>query len=654
MKKFFILVVTFFLASSVLFGQKKKDVLLTIDGTPVYAKEFKRVYNKNLDLVQDKNQKTVDGYLDLFIDYKLKVTEAYAQKLNEKAAYKKELGDYQEQLSRYYIYEDNVTSDLAKEAYDRSLEEINASHILIFSKYADSPADTLKAYQKIEKLRQRAVNGEDFDTLAKENSEEPNANETAGNLGYFTVFSMVYPFETAAYNTKKGTISEIIRTQYGYHILKINDRRKRDPKRTVSHIMVFDKEDDTRTFDPKERIEEIYQLLQQGEKFEDLAKQYSDDKGSATSGGTLRPFGKGELRSKLFEEKIFEIKKEGQVTKPFKSEVGWHIARLDKINDETSFEEEKEQLEKRVKDGSRSKIVTAAVTHNIKEKYGFKMGDPYLDFFRNYVNDSLLKGNWTIKPINEQQNKIIFTIGGNASKTYLDFAEYIIATQNRRMKFNTIDEALLSYYDTFEREALKEHYRDTLEKEDEDYAAIINEYRDGLLIFELMRLNIWNKAKKDSIGLQQYFDANRNDYSWEERVDAIIVNATSQEYADQAREMLQQGKDSQEIKDALNKGMDVKAIVTHGKFELSNKTLPSGFVKKEGVSQTYVNGTTYTVVNVLEVLPPTQKSLEDVRGRVLSDYQIKVEEDWIKSVRAKYDVTLNKKTLKRLKKELDN
>jgi len=653
MKKFSFVFVSLFLVSSVLFGQKKKDILLTIDGAPVYAKEFKRVYKKNLDLVQDENQKTVDGYLDLFIDYKLKVTEAYAQKLHENKVYKKELGDYQEQLSRFYIYEDNATKDLAKEAYDRSLEEINANHILIRSKYTDSPADTLKAYQKIEKLRQRAIAGEDFETLVKENSEEPNADKTAGNLGYFTVFSMVYPFETAAYSTKVGAVSEIVRTQFGYHILKVNDRRKREPKRTVSHIMVFDKEDETRTFNPKDRIDEIYQLLQQGEKFEELAKQYSDDKGSATMGGSLRPFGKGELRSKLFEEKIFEINKEGHVTKPFKSEVGWHIARLDKINEQASFEDEKEQLEKKVKNGDRSKIVTAAVNSSIKEKYGFKQGASYLEYFEGYVNDSLLQGTWTLKPISSQENKTLFTIGGDETKTYQDFAEYLVAKQNRRMKYTSINEALLGYYDTFERDALKEYYRTALENEDEDYAAIINEYRDGLLIFDLMKINIWNKAKADSTGLQQYFNSNRDKYSWEERVEATIVNATSQEYANEARKLLEQDKGSEEIKNTLNNNSDVNAIVTYGKFELSNKALPSGFIKKKGVSQTYVNGTTYTVVNVLDIVPPMKKDLDDVRGRVLSDYQVRVEEDWITSLREKYKVTVNKKTLKRIKKDLN-
>ena len=653
MKKNFALLFIFFLVSTIVIGQKKKDILLTIDGAPVYASEFERVYKKNLDLVQDENQKTVDGYLDLFIDYKLKVTEAYAQELDKKRLYINELANYQEQLSRFYIYEDNATQDLAKEAYNRGLEEISANHILVLSKYTDTPADTLKAYKKIEQLRQRALKGEDFETLAKNNSEEPNASETAGNLGYFTVFSMVYPFETAAYNTKVGDISNIVRTQYGYHIIKVNDRRVREPKRTISHIMVYDKEDETRTFDPKERIDEIYQLLQQGIKFEELAKQYSDDKGSATTGGTLRPFGKNELRSKLFEENVFEIKKEGDITKPFKSEIGWHIARLDKIHEHSSFEKEKEQLEKRVKDGDRSKVVIANVKNKIKDKYGFKMGAPYLDFFRNYVNDSIIRGKWSYRPVGEKGGTVMFTIGGKESKTFNDFAEYLPLSKNRMLRFTTIDEALTTYYDNFERDALKEYYRNALEDEDEEYAAIISEYRDGLLIFDLMRENIWNKAKNDSVGLQNYFEKNKESYNWEERVHAIIINATNKENAAQARQLLNEGKDAGQIKSQMNEATNVKVIATTGKFELDNNALPEGFKKEEGISETYVNGNTYTIVNVLEILPPTKKSFEEIKGKVLSNYQEIVEDAWMQDLRDRYTVDLNKKTLKKLKKNLD-
>jgi peptidyl-prolyl cis-trans isomerase SurA len=222
-----IISIVMLLVFSLSFSQSKKDILLTVNEKPVYTSEFKRVYNKNLDLVKDESQKDIDSYLDLFVDYKLKVEEAYAQKLDEDKNYTTEYTKYRDQLSRNYIFEDKITNELTLEAYQRGLEEINANHILVLTGYEDTPQDTLKAYNKIKSIYEKAKSGQDFEILAKTYSEEPNAKETAGKLGYFTVFSMVYPFETMAYNTKAGEVSEIVRTQFGYHIIKINDRRQR-------------------------------------------------------------------------------------------------------------------------------------------------------------------------------------------------------------------------------------------------------------------------------------------------------------------------------------------------------------------------------------------------------------------------------------------
>src|SRR5690554_1017528 len=247
-------------------SQNKKDVLLSVNGNPVYANEFERVYKKNLDLVQDESQKDLDSYLQLFIDYKLKIFEAKAQGLENDEVYQREFNKYRDQLSRNYLFEDKLTEDLAKEAYERSKEDINASHILIMVSYEATPQDTLAAYNKIKSVHEKALKGADFESLAKEYSEEPNAKESGGNLGYFTIFNMVYPFETAAYNTNTGEISDIVRTSFGYHIIKVNDRRVRLPKIEVSHIMVSDKKG-ARTFDPHERIKEIATLLKQGQTF---------------------------------------------------------------------------------------------------------------------------------------------------------------------------------------------------------------------------------------------------------------------------------------------------------------------------------------------------------------------------------------------------
>ena len=207
--------------------------------------------------------------MELFIDYKIKVAEAYAQNLDKDETYISEFNQYRDQLSRNYIFENKVTGELSREAYERGLEEINANHILVLSKYDDNPQDTLKAYNKIKGIYDRANAGEDFEALAKETSEEPNADKSGGKLGYFTAFSMVYPFETMAYNTEVGDVSEIVRTQFGYHVLKINDRRKRGSQISTSHLMLSEK-GNNRTFDPEERINELYAMLEQGGDFAKL------------------------------------------------------------------------------------------------------------------------------------------------------------------------------------------------------------------------------------------------------------------------------------------------------------------------------------------------------------------------------------------------
>lgn len=259
MKNYSISIILLFVFS-LSFAQRKKDVLLTVDGTPVYVSEFKRVYNKNLDLVKDESQKSVDGYLDLFVDYKLKVAEAYAQNLDKERSYLSEFNKYRDQLSRNYIFEDKITNELTLEAYERGLDEIHARHLLIRSSYEDTPEDTLKAYNKIKRILDRVKEGQDFEDLVKMYSEEPKARESGGDLGYFSVFAMVYPFETMAYNTKVGEISEIVRTQFGYHLIEVLDRRSRNEQLTVSHIMISDNGED-RTFNPEERINELNALL---------------------------------------------------------------------------------------------------------------------------------------------------------------------------------------------------------------------------------------------------------------------------------------------------------------------------------------------------------------------------------------------------------
>jgi peptidyl-prolyl cis-trans isomerase SurA len=642
-----LLLVTYFIGIS----QKKSAVLLTIDTEPVYSSEFKQVFNKNLDLVIEESQKNVDGYLDLFVDYKLKITEAYAQNLDKNEQYIKEFGKYEDQLSKKYIYDKRIASQLLDEAYERGKEEINADHILVLVNFNDLPKDSLIAYNKIKAVYDKAVNGVNFETLVVNYSEEPGAKKTKGKLGYFTVFQMLYPFENEAYNTKVGGISKIIRTAFGYHIIKINDRRLKKPKINVSHIMVFSNKD-KKVENPEERINELYAMIMQGESFENVAKQFSEDKSTGKKGGQLKTFGPGDLRAPQFENAAYSIKNDGDILPPIKSSFGWHIIQLNEKFTIPSFEEQKPEIEKKINSGARASIVTQAVNNKIIEKYGYKEGVSYSPYFNTYLTDSIYKKKWEYTPILSNENQTLFTIG-KKEVMYSDLAKHIRDHQRLSTKYSDKNRLLTDMYAEFKNEAIENYYKERLEVENEDYAMIIDEYRNGLLVYDVMKNNIWQVAKLDSIGLKQYYEDTKDNYMWKERVDADIISSTNEASAKKAQELLKEGIEITKIKELLNTDGKVNVIVTSGIYETDQNELPKSIEIKDGVSEIYKRDNSSVVVNVKEVLPPSIKEFINVRGVVLSNYQSEIEKRWMKSLRDKYNVEINKKSLKKIKKELD-
>ena len=633
-------------------AQNKKNVLLTINSNPVYSSDFTKVFNKNLDLVVEESQKNVAGYLDLFIDYKLKITEAYAQELDKNQQYIKEFKKYEDQLAKKYIYDKRVVSKLVEEAYDRSLEEINAEHILVLSNLNDSPNDTLKAYNKIKEAHVKALKGENFTSLVIEYSEEPGAKKSKGKLGYFTAFQMVYPFENTAYNTKVGEISQITRTSFGYHIIKINDRRKKKPKINVSHIMIFSNKD-KKAEDPEERINELYAMIMQGEPFEKIAKQFSEDKNTGVKGGQLKTFGPGDLKAPKFENAAYSIKNEGEIIAPIQSAFGWHIIRLNEKFSIPSFEEQKDDIEKKVKGGARALVVTQAINNKIIKKYGFKEGESYISYFNNFVNDSILSRKWTYSSIPLTENQILFTIGDH-DVTYTDYAEYLRDNQKTIKKYINKESLLIDMYVKFKNETLKNYFKERLEVENTEYATIINDYRNGLLVYDVMNKNIWQIAKTDSTGLKDYYETKKNNYKWEKRLDVDIYSSSDEITTKQVQTLLMRGEELATIKKQINSDGKINVITVSDVFEIDQSELPEDLIPEKGVSDIKLNDGFYVVVNIKEVIEPNLKEFDEVRGTVISDFQTEIEKKWMQSLRDKYEVKINNKSLKKLKRKLDN
>lgn len=641
-------------ASFTSFAQNNnKEVLFTIDGKPYYTDEFARVYNKNIDLVKDESQKDLNQYLDLFVGYKLKINKANKLGLQNGQAYQAELKSYRNQLSKNYLTDSKVTQELIEEAYQRSQKEIKAAHILFMVDENASPEDTLKAYKKAVEVREKALKGENFGDLAVKYSEDPSAKENKGELGYFSAFRMVYPFESAAYKTQKGHISKIVRTRFGYHIIKVEDIRDNRGELTVAHIMILkpNNQNPEEAEKAKATIQDIYKKLQQGENFESLAKQFSQDKSSASKGGVLNRFGSGQLSSEEFEDAAFALKTPNDYSAPVESNFGWHIIKLIEKHPLKTAQEMQSELDGKIRKDERSRLITNSLTEKLKKKYSIKRNDKLFAAISKTVNDKFYTGDWKLpenmKPF--EGNLVTIdkkTISGD------EFLKYLVAQQRGENTIRPISKLVEKKYQEYVDAKVNELYNNNLENEFPDFAAVMEEYRDGLLLFDLMEKEIWEKAKTDTIGLQNFYEARKNNYRWGNRVDALIFSSTKMDMAKKAQKLLKQGKSAEFIKEKFNQNGKVEVMSNAGIFEENSDALPKGLEKKDGVSGIIKDGEYYFVVKINKHLEAGPKTLEEAKGKVVNDYQQYLEEKWVSDLKQEFKVDVNQPAFEKVKKQI--
>jgi len=634
-----------------------KEVLFTIDNKPYYTDEFARVYKKNLDLVKDESQKDLNQYLELFVGYKLKINKAYKLGLQDGTAYQNELKSYRSQLSKNYTSDSKVTKELVDEGYKRFLKEIKASHILFSVDENALPEDTLKVYKQAVEVRKRAIAGEDFGKLATEFSQDPSAKDNKGDLGYFTSFRMVYAFETGAYNTPKGSISNPIRTRFGYHLIKVNDVRDNRGDVIVAHIMIMNPAttDENKVDEDKGKntIQDIYKKLQQGEKFEDLAKQFSEDKSSSSKGGVLNRFGSGQLSSEEFENVAFNLTKENPVSEPFKSQYGWHIVKLiDKFAVKT-IEEMRSELESKVSKDDRSRLITASMNEKLRKKYTLKRDDKFYAAVSKLVTNDIYEGKWETPADLKSFNKNIVNINASKSISGASFLNYIKEQQKSKITLKPISKLINKFYESYLDQELAQYYDDNLEKEFPEFSAVMDEYRDGLLLFDLMEKEIWTKSKTDTTGLKLFYDKNLKNYQWKNRLDVTILSSTKSEVIKKALKYLKNDKPVDFIKEKLNiKDGAVNIMSKVGVFEEGNEALPKSLKFETGISEIIKEGEYYFVTKVNVTLPAGPKALEECKGKAINDYQQFLEENWVKDLKSEFKVEVNQAVFESVKKQL--
>lgn len=632
-------------------------VLMTIGDNEVTVQEFLAIYNKNNNsTLVDK--KTMEEYLDLFINFKLKVAEAESLGMDTAGAFKRELTGYRNQLAQPYLVDREYNEALVKEAYDRMQEDVEAYHILLKMEPDASPKDTLAAVKKLKAIAAGIKTLDDFKAAVVKYSDDPSAAQNVGYLGYFTAFSMVYPFETVAYNTKPGTVSKPVRTRFGYHLIFVNDKRPARGEVKVAHIMTKASADATEEEKAaaKQKIDEIYAQLEEGADFAALARQYSEDHGTADKGGDLPWFGTGRMVG-AFEDAAFALENNGDYSKPVQTSYGWHIIMREDYKPVADFETMKHDLKKRIERDSRGQQSRDVLLAKLKKEYTVASDKKARAEVEGIITEKYLESAWERRDP-KRPDAVVLTI---TDKTYgdqsmqwteKDYLVYLIRNQRQVPAGTSLKSVLGERWDDFVNQSLIAFEEANLENKYPEFKALMQEYHDGILLFDLMDEKVWSKAVKDTAGLEAYYAAHKADFMWGDRVKASIYTAANEKIAAKARKLAakreKKGYTDEELIAKVAEDAALDLTIKSGTYSKGDNAIIDGISWEPGISDNMAQDGKILFAQVYEVLPPQPKELSEARGLVTSAYQSQLEKEWIEELRSKFSFTVNDELFKSL------
>lgn len=574
---------------------QEDKVLMTIDGQPVMASEFLYIYEKN-NQESALEQKNMDEYLDLFINFKLKVHEAEANGIDTTEAFKKELSGYRAQATPKYMKDEAAIDSLVEMSYRRIAEDRRGAHIAIQCPMTADDSTVEAALAQINTIRERVTTGvekkvkvkgkwkkvrepEDFFAVALETSSDPSVQENKGELGWITPFRYVYPFENAVYTTEVGEVTPVFRTAYGFHIALVEERRDHEEV-AAAHIMkMTPRGDEEAEAAAKVAIDSLYELVKNGANFAEVAKAQSDDKGSAMRGGDLGWFGRGYM-VKPFEEAAFALKDSGEISAPIKSDFGWHII--------------------------------------------------------------MLKGKRGIQPLEEMRESILKKVQRDERIKEADASFIRKARAEYNLPAEMSDEDVRAYADSH------------LEDKYPELKNLVKEYHDGILLFDISLEQVWDKASQDKEGLEAYFQAHKADYPWTEpRFKGFVVQCKNANLEKAVRAIIRNA-DRDSVESYINSRINIGDSITYVKCTRGLWTLGQNkIVDKLGFKQKKVEFKTNSEFPHVFVVGKKLKAPEefaDERGKVTSDYQDYLEAEWVKQLREKYPVVVDQAVFESLKK----
>lgn len=620
-------------------------VVMTVNGVDVTKSEFEYLYHKNSQ--QQLSPQPLADYVEMFKIYKLKVADAKADGLDTTASFKKEMAQYRDDLSAPYMADSLFLNRLVKEAYDRAAEEVEARHIMTLK--GRTPADVRKARAEIDSLHNLLLAGADFEQLARENSQDRTAKTNGGYLGYISAGKFPYSFEKAAFSLRPGELSEVVESPMGYHILKGGARRPSRGTVLAEHIMkmVAPGADAATEARAKQQIDSLYRLVKGAPaSFEDVARGNSDDKGSARNGGQLPWFGAGEMVPE-FDSVAFQIPV-GSISEPVRSQYGWHIIKKLDTRGVPSLEEMKPALLERINNpqDERSRLVRNDRRDRLAKKHKGGLDKSTMARLGAMTATSGLDSVYYDAMRGELASLPVVVIGKTTVATAADLADYMRGYLQPDPE--QAAKSLESAADNFLLRKLTDAEEDWLQANVADYRNLLNEYHDGSLLYEASVRKVWDKASKDTEGLDRYFRAHRSDYRWPEaHVKGILVQAVDDSVAAAVRERMSQVPSDSVLltvrKEFSGKATAEKILLTKGVNPMVDNLMFGG----PEVKPSLASYTTYFLFEPRLIDEPEEVS--DVRGMVTSDYQNQLETEWVEELRKRYPVVVNEKAMKKVK-----
>lgn len=628
----------------------QNEILMTIGDKEISKAEFLRIYEKNNTPDVSLEVKSAEEYLDLFINFKLKVIEAESLGMDTMKIFTDELDMYRTELVKPYLIDNDKYEALINEAYERMKQEVKISYIYFEVPVKTLAKDTLAIYNKALNVYKKLSKGGDFDKITSDSTFEITSS---GDAWYLTSLRAPYQIENFMYNNETGAVSLPLREKNGYYIIKVTDKRANKGEVKVAHIMVAVPQNSTQEVQAsaEEKIKMIKEKIKNGEDFATLAKEYSDDKSSGVNGGELEFFGTG-IMVQPFEEAAFALKNVGDISEPVKTFFGWHI--IKKLDEKVlgTYDELYTDLKTKVKNDVRYDLCEKSVIEKIKKETNFKTENGISNFYK-IVDSTIYKAKWDVTKA-KNLNAVLFTFA-DKKITEQDFANYLY--DNQKWKLETdINIFLDEEYETFTNETILEYEKNNLENKYEDFKLIMQEYHDGILLFSLQQEKVWDKAINDTIGLEKFYNDIKNNYIANEKMDASIFSYTDKLDLKKAQKIINKN---------IKKGIADSSLVLlvdknseNFKFESSdiyekgtNTTIDKAFenIQTSDNKNVIVLCDLKNIIVIHKIIPSQPKELKEIKGIVISEYQTKLEEEWIKELRSKYEIKVDENILKTIK-----